>query len=396
MARYDDIEEVRKNVDEIEEVEKFNPFHDSIGRFASSHGFKSYSANPKTKAGAMAIQRSAAAGHGRTLNVHRESKGESIAQNDNWLKTGQKPKTPAAVSRARYQQRKQKLQAQQAQQNQQAQQKPAAKPAQSKQTVNNTQNGPQSTKGNLASDVANVKLTSSQKLALQARDANGSPTKTIKVANDNYQDRVAGKDISKTFDYSKVKNGKAPIDAIADAQGWNKGPTVTNDRDVFDKAAKQAGRVLIRTVQPSQTGQTSTEVARSTMTDGNYALGGHGAQAYGSGRYMVDTKISGNSLTANRVAAGQQESFWYGDKQLMATVHPNAKIATPTQSAQLRTEFHNLSSKQRARFGNDANTYIASKGYDGAKWHVDSDPTAYTTMFNNSAMIYYGGVASNY
>jgi hypothetical protein len=48
------------------------------------------------------------------------------------------------------------------------------------------------------------------------------------------------------------------------------------------------------------------------------------------------------------------------------------------------------------KYGNDANTYIASKGYDGAKWHNDSDPTAYTTMFNSSAMIYYGGVAEQY
>ena len=115
MSKYDEINEVKKadSIDHIEEVEKFNPFHDALGKFSSSNGFKSYSANPKTKAGAMAIQRSAAAGHGRTMNVHRESKGESIAQNDNWLKTGQKPKVPAAVSRARYQQRKLRQQTQQ-------------------------------------------------------------------------------------------------------------------------------------------------------------------------------------------------------------------------------------------------------------------------------------------
>ena len=80
----------------FDEVLKFNPFHDAKGRFASSRGFKTYSANPKSKAGAMAIGRSAAAGHGQTMNVHRESKGENIAQNDHWLKTGQKPAVPAA------------------------------------------------------------------------------------------------------------------------------------------------------------------------------------------------------------------------------------------------------------------------------------------------------------
>ena len=97
---------------------------------------------------------------------------------------------------------------------------------------------------------------------------------------------------------------------------------------------------------------------------------------------------------ANDVAAGQAESFYYGDKQMMATVHPSAKIATPAQANNLQAEFFQMSRSDRARFGNDANTYIASTGYDGAKWHRDSDPTAYTTIFNPSAMIYYGGVAN--
>ena len=389
MARYDDIEEVRKNVDEIEEVKKFNPFHDSIGRFASSHGFKSYSANPKTKAGAMAIQRSAAAGHGRTLNVHRESKGESIAQNDNWLKTGQKPKTPAAVSRARYQQRKQKLQAQQAQQNQQAQQKPTS------QQKPSAQQKPASQPQTLADSVANVNITSTQKLALQARDWSGRPTNTRIAAVDHDQPRVAGKDISKTFDVRKMNTQKAPIDAIAEAQGWNKGATVTNDKDLFDKAAVQAGRVMMRSVT-SYPGTTATQVCNKTMSDGNYSLGGNGGKVYGSGMYVVDTSIKGSRNPASRITAGQSESFGYGSKQMMATVHPSAKIATPTQSAQLSNEFSNLSARDKARFGYDRNTYIASKGYDGAKWHNDSDPAAYTTIFNKSALIFYGSTADAY
>ena len=90
------------------EILKFNPFHDAKGRFASSNSFASYSANPKTKAGAMAISRSAQAGHGTTFNVHRESQGENITQNYSWLNGGpgakqlsaqgqlasQQPKTP--------------------------------------------------------------------------------------------------------------------------------------------------------------------------------------------------------------------------------------------------------------------------------------------------------------
>lgn len=92
----------------FDEIVKFNPFHDARGRFASSNSFSVYSANPKTKAGAMAISRSAQGGHGTTFNAHKESQGENIDQNYKWLNggpgakqlaaqgqlPGQKPKTP--------------------------------------------------------------------------------------------------------------------------------------------------------------------------------------------------------------------------------------------------------------------------------------------------------------
>lgn len=99
-------------------IQKFNPFHDAKGRFASSNGFASYSANPKTKAGAMAIARSFKGGHGTTFNVHRESQGENINQNHAWLNGGpgakalaaqgqlasQQPKTPPKAQNAAPQQ----------------------------------------------------------------------------------------------------------------------------------------------------------------------------------------------------------------------------------------------------------------------------------------------------
>lgn len=77
-----------KSFDEVLEILKFNPFHDALGRFASASGFATYSANPKTKAGAMAISRSHAGGHGATFNSHKESKGENIRQNYAWLNGG--------------------------------------------------------------------------------------------------------------------------------------------------------------------------------------------------------------------------------------------------------------------------------------------------------------------
>lgn len=64
------------SIDYIEEVTKFNPYHDRLGRFAEKGGFMAsgyagdrdrqavtFSANPDTKAGAMAIARESAVNH---------------------------------------------------------------------------------------------------------------------------------------------------------------------------------------------------------------------------------------------------------------------------------------------------------------------------------------------
>lgn len=387
-ANREPIEKAESTAKTFEEVLKFNPFHDAMGKFSNKHGFKTYSANPKTRAGQMAITRSNAAGHGGTLNVHRESKGENIRQNDDWIKTGRKPKTPAADDLRGAGSSSSKPKAP-------AKPKTPAKPKKPANSQNDASQAQQKPQGTLAEAVANVNLTNTQKLALQARDANGRTTDTIKVANDHEQARVAGKDISKSFDYDKMKTNKAPIDAIAEAQGWNKEPTVTNDRDLFDKACVQSGRVMMRSVYGDGR-KSAAEICEETMKNGNASLGGDGGKVYGSGMYVVDTNIKRSANPTQKVWKGQEESFWYGDKQMMATVHPNAKIATPNQAAKLANDFAKMTTKQRAKFGNDRNTYIASKGYDGAKWHADTDPTAYTTIFNKSALIYYGGIARNH
>ena len=185
----------------FEEVLKFNPFHDAMGKFSNKNGFKTYSANPKTRAGQLAIGRSNAAGHGSTLNVHRESKGENIRQNDDWIKTGEKPKIPAAqdLGGAGSSSKKPKTTP-----------KPKT-PAKPKQTVNDAPDASQAqSKGNLAENVADVKLTGGQELALQARDWNGHVVETTKLANDNYQDRVAGKDNAREMGKRIKRAGKRP------------------------------------------------------------------------------------------------------------------------------------------------------------------------------------------
>lgn len=93
MSKYDSIVEVAKTFDEIVEVNKFNPFHDKLGRFSDKNSFATYSANPKTTSGAKAITRSVDYKHGATINVHHESQGKTLDENAYWLKTGQKMPT---------------------------------------------------------------------------------------------------------------------------------------------------------------------------------------------------------------------------------------------------------------------------------------------------------------
>lgn len=421
MNRYDHIEVVEKNdIDEITVVEKFNPFHDGRGRFSSSNGFASYSANPNTKAGAMAISRSAAAGHGNTVNVHRQSYGENIRQNANWIGRGKQqsprqqanatlrsriePKSGlrgASAAGARWQSQNQS----QGRTTQAPKQKPtAAKPAAQKPTPQAkpaaqkpTQQQATKPKGkNLAQDVSGVTVTSGNKLAIQPRNSQGHTVKATKVANDNYQGRVAGKDITKNFDTHNGKQYNA-IDNVAVAQGWNKAPTVTNDLATFQAAAQKSGRVMFRSVNADLTIGDAKQVSQKTMTDGNMSLGGTGGKMYGGGMYLVDSKLSqaaNGRVNAHNLSAASNHSFAYANTQMMATVHPDAKISTSKQSYQMQREFNNLSLADRSRFGRDVGAYIASKGYDGAKWHTDDDPTAYTTIYNKSALIFYGGVST--
>ena len=432
MSKYDKIEIVEKHIEEIEVVEKFNPFHDSQGKFSSSNGFASYSANPNTKAGAMAIARSAAAGHMNTKNVHREAQatGTTIRQNANWLGRGKqatpgqqgattlnrrvepigglmgasatgaswqhqnamqgRTTSPGKAPTKQTQQQTTKPAPQKQTQTQPTQQKPTQQQQQAQQQPKTP-----TTKQTLADQVNDVQLRSGDKLAIQARDGRGLTTTNVKnVAKPHDQERVAGKDISGSVDVTKIRGSEAPIDKIAKAQGWNKAPTVTDDLETFQKAAKKSGCVMMRSVHDSY-GETADQVCKKTMTNGNASLGGNGGQCYGSGMYMVKTDFqgaTGRSL-GQRVASGQKESYYYGDKQMMATLHSNAKIATPTQSSMMESAYNRLPSYTQRKYG-DIGGYIASKGYDGAQWHNSSDPGAYCTVYNKSALIFYSGVAT--
>lgn len=397
MRKYDTIEVVEKNVDEITVVEKFNPFHDSRGRFSNKNGFKSYSANPNTKAGAMAISRSAAAGHMNTVNVHREaqSTGATIRANANWLGQGHqqtRSQTGAATLNRRvepaaglagasatgaswqFQNQRQGRTTgpnkQPAQQAQQAQQKPAA------QKPTKPQAQP-------------------QKPAQQPQQQQQAPKKP---ASDRQP--VDGKDISKTFKYDTRKGGTA-LDQVAEQQGYKGKPQVIKDQTEFSAAVKASGIMAYRTIDSGVdkvTGnyKTGVQFADDLKNSDSFAHNGTGARVYGSGIYIAATRnpVQGRAPSRAETNNAKKDSKAYGSsnaKTVAMTLSPSAKIADYNT---ILNEYNNIPVRTRtAKYGMDRKdgvaAYAASKGYDAVRttvWNCD-----YIVVYNRSKLICYDG-----
>lgn len=404
MSKYDTIEEVEvakynpyhdekgritKSHDEIVEVEKFNPFHDSRGRFSNKNGFASYSANPNTKAGAMAIARSAAAGHGNTANVHRESYGENIRQNANWIGQG-KQQTPrqqgtgtlryrvepaaglagasAAGASWQYQNQQQgrttkpgkktTQQPQQAANQQQSQQQAATKPQQ-------TQQKP---------------AAKPQQQQTQQQQANARTP-------------VTGKDISRTFKYDARAKGD-PLDQVADQQGFKGKPTLIKDRAQFSAAVKDSGVMAYRTLGNGQdvvTGKTKTgaQFADDLKNSDSFSHNGTGGKIYGSGIYIAATsnpvqgKAPSRQSTNNAKSDSQGYGWSGGAKTVAMTLDKSAKIG---DYSKVRSDYNNLTRTKRAQYG-DLAGYAASKGYDGLKAVNAGMGCDYITVYNRTKLI---------
>ena len=154
----------------------------------------------------------------------------------------------------------------------------------------------------------------------------------------------------------------------------------------------------MRSVHDGKDGTPAATIAADTMTRSDISLGGSDHAAYGGGMYVVNTHLApGASDTALSVAvrSGQSSSYVYGPTQMMMTVRPGAKIATPQEANKLASEFFALPYSERSKFNDDEGAYIASKGYDGAKWQSDGNPGAYCTIFNKSALVFFSEVAEN-
>ena len=385
----DHIEEVNKNIDNIEHVEKFNPFHDARGRFASARGMASFSANPKTKAGAMAIGRSTAAGYGAVMNVHRESKGENIRQNDNWIKSGQKPNksqlaraqanAPKTVAQARQRASTNRVkgtmgatekpkwmtgQNQQAKQTAQAQ----AKPTQSRQGALNA------ARAAAARNASNAQATA---------QPNTTPSKNGAAK------MVDGKDISGSFKVNS-RSKKAVFDQVCEQQGFTGKPQLV-DKATFHAAEKASGIRGYRTWHDDYHGTTTAqEFKKQLVHSKDFEAAGSGGRVYGGGTYVVtnSTVKPGAAPTKKDCSNAWNDSRTYGGSGNKATatvtLDPSAKIADYNKMSR---EFNRQPRSVKNQFGGDVGAYAASKGYDAmtaknAGWGAD-----YTTVFNRTKLI---------
>ncbi|MBR5193073.1 MAG: hypothetical protein IKW37_01445 [Bacteroidaceae bacterium] len=372
------IEEVNKNIDHIEHVEKFNPFHDARGRFSSSRGMASYSANPNTKAGRMAIDRSTAAGYGAVMNVHRESKGENIRQNDLWIKNGQKP-TASQLARAQANAPKTLAQARQNahtnrvkgtmgatetaqarnpkatpkqtptanQQTQQTAQTPQnaqpsaanARPAtvaarqqqwkqmqqqkQQQAAQQNQQNQTQQTQAN--QNVVRVKQKMQSGVTM---DVDFDQSTVAGAKNKEFKGTANGKDLTKTFDATQMKasdsyhGANRYTDKVCDIQGFN-APAKKVSQAEFDQLAKKHGDIFLREVDGSSNlngrSVTAKGMKDAYTSENDMKLNGYGGRVYGDGLYVASGAMRAKNLSHRYNGAD------HTDKKLLADMRSDIR-----------------------------------------------------------------------
>lgn len=410
----DHIEEVNKSIDDIEHVEKFNPFHDSLGRFSSSQGMKTYSANPKTKAGAMAIGRSTAAGYGAVMNVHRESKGENIRQNDNWIRTKQKP-TPSQLARAQANAPKTVAQAQlnahtnrvkgtmgatetgtarhprptKPQQAPQNQQQTAPKQTPPKQTAQAQQTTQQAQQQN--QKPSTVRVTQTMRSGVRM-DVDFDQSTVAGAKNKEFKGTAQGKDLTKTFDATKMvasdrfRGENRYTNQVADMQGFN-APAKRVSKAEYNALASKYGDEFFRTVDSARVNgknMTAKQLKNAYTTESDLAMNGNGNRVYGDGIYTVSAKMTagrGRTYTAIDATMAKNHSRYYGDCKTTLSMTWLSKPNIVTQS-KLNNEWRNLSSAERQKFGYHKNTYACAKGYDA----VYTSSGNYMTVFNRSKL----------
>lgn len=312
--------------DTIEEVRKFNPFHDALGRFASKNGFKTYSANPKMRAAQPSIIRSAIYGHGHTLNVHRESKGENINQNYDWM-TGKpygKPVAPPAPTKP-----------------------PTSKPATPKPSTTQT--------------------------------ASSKPT----THTDEHGHTVAeGADLTKG-DPQKI--AKTSIDDILEQQGFNGKPRVVTDIHEFTAAVQTNGNVMVRSLHAKD--DRTLDQYEDQLKNGSFYVQCKGGNAMGRGMYAAaswnGTADYNSALYASQVYGPRSINMTLDKSAKIISESALSKMIAKEPPNSPFRQAGSWSNNDTAAF--DMGAYAAAKGYDAIR--SAGDKGSYTVVLNRTKLV---------
>lgn len=315
-------------------------------------GFRSYSANPKMKVAQPSIRRSAQAGHGRTLNVHRESKGENVGQNYAWMR-GQytRPATAQTAAPAS---------------NNPPKQKPAQKPGQN---------------------------PTDQKKPTP-------PAKPGTVADGTATNAVNGKDLAGKFRFDNNSTDYS-IEQVIKAQGFDGKPTITNNLADFTSACQASNFIAKRGIGASD--QRTLDAYDRNLKDGTFYVKCSGGSVHGYGMYAASIQVKGKNAksglrdaedTAKAYAAGNRSQKIY-----TMTLDKSAKIGNESsirKQMQSDTEYQKVcrASNLRSSYTMDVGVYAAYKGYDAyvagrGRRTFDSSSSDYTVILNRSKVIIY-------
>ena len=314
------------------------------------------------------ILRAHQAGHGRVLNHHRESKGESITQNANWLATGKKPAVPAAVRRQQYHQRKLQQQQQQA-----AAQNTAQKPAQ--------------------------QPTAPRKPQAQPQPQPQQPNPSTGISSGKAAQAVNGKDLAGKFQFNRNTTDYA-IEQVIKAQGFDGKPTLTSDKKAFAAACSASNFIAKRGV--GATDQKTLDAYDQALKTGDFYVKCSGGSVHGYGMYCASVAANGKKAKSGlKHAEGTADSYAYGGKKKIYTMTLDKSAKVGDESTLLRqmnrdTEFQKVcnSSGMRISYTMDVGVYAAYKGYDAyiassGRTYSDGSRSDYTVILNRSKVIIY-------
>lgn len=408
-------------LDDGKDVKKFNPFHDEGGRFSNHNGFASFSANPYTKAGQMAIQRAAgkifnsAAGvlvgskppsssgavpisyktngftsGGIVMNVHANSKGHNISENVAYLRGKRilivgnqlqpiggtaaanklaraamnEPLPPKGAPKPATQtQAKPKPQAQN-QQNQNNQQQ------QQNQNGQQNQQAPSQQQNQQQRQVGQPYKNAQGQVEVQTASGH-----TYYQGQDRLVEVINNSPLKNGYSYQQLQNY---YNEVCDLQGFHNKPELVQDQQAFKQATTDSGYIGYR----SKNADTYLD---SFAKDQTYTEGGYGGRSHDEGTYIVTNNGPQAGVEPSQYVKQicSQESAYYGTHQVKMTFQKGMKTITEDTA---RREFNKLTSAQRQALGNDLGIFCAAKGYDAMVYHV-SNSKDYFMLHNRSKAV---------